>query len=252
MPVSPSPLRLYVSHDLGEGQNLTLSPDQSRYVAQVMRRKAGDEVLLFNGRHGEWLGTLERLDKKSADVEVTSLSRAQNDEPALWLLFAPVKRTATDFIIQKATELGVTRLVPVITAHTNVDRVKVDRLTAIATEAAEQCRRMTVPDVEAPIALSEVIADWPNDVPLYLLDETGEGAPIAQVLGDLGDQESGGGAFVMGPEGGFAESELDLMRALPFSTVVSLGPRILRAETAALAALTCWQAICGDWRNSIG
>ena len=249
MSVSNSPLRLYVPDDLGVEAGVALSADQSRYVVQVMRRTADDPVLLFNGRDGEWRGQLEQADKKAALVRLDTQTRPQVNEPELSLLFAPVKRTATDLIVQKATELGVTVLAPVITAHTNADRVKVDRLTSIAIEAAEQSRRVTVPAVHAPVSLSEMVTDWPGTLPLYVLDETGGGLPIAQVLGDSAAPQPNRAAFVMGPEGGFAETELDLLRALPFSRFISLGPRILRAETAALAALTCWQALCGDWRE---
>jgi 16S rRNA (uracil1498-N3)-methyltransferase len=251
MSVSSSPLRLYVPDDLGVGLTIPLPADQSRYVVQVMRRTVGDPILLFNGRDGEWQGEVERADKKATTVALSKSLRPQTHEPNLWLLFAPAKRTATDLIVQKATELGVTALVPVITTHTNKDRVRAERLTSIAVEAAEQSRRLTIPEIRSPVHLTGAFTNWPDGYSLYVLDETGTGAPIAQVLADFKAQQTGSGAFVMGPEGGFTETELDLLRALPFSTFVSLGPRILRAETAALAALTCWQALCGDWCNSI-
>lgn len=250
MSASAKPLRLFVTADLVVGSEIGLSPEQARYVLQVMRRSEGDPIQLFNGCDGEWQGALVVKGKKAANVLLKSQSRPQYANSDLALYFAPVKRTAIDLIAQKATELGIASLHPVITARTNSDRVNVDRLTAIAIEAAEQCERLTVPVVHTPLALADAFARWPDNRALYVLDETGLGAPIAQVLRDSAAQGQFGAAFVMGPEGGFADSELDLLRGLPFSTAVSLGPRILRAETAALAALTCWQALCGDWTSA--
>jgi len=216
----------------------------------VMRRKLGDQILLFNGTDGEWCGRLSSIDKKVATVILESKSRHQTSQPILWLLFAPIKRTLMDLVVQKATELGVTRLTPVMTVHTNVAQVKTDRLTKISTEAAEQSRRLCIPKLEPTISLPEVIADWPNDLPLFILDVTQRGKPIGEVLGSFANKAENGSALFIGPEGGFSESELDLLGALPFSRAVSLGPRILRAETAAIAALTCWQVLCGDWNGS--
>lgn len=250
MPSPASPLRLFVSGDLAAGSKIELPSDQVHYVAHVMRRSVGDPVLLFNGRDGEWQGDLVAIHKKAASVAVTAQTLSQPIERDLTLLFAPIKRTATDMVVQKASELGVTVLQPVITARTNSDRVRVDRLTAIAIEAAEQCERLTVPKVYEPVSLQDKLENWPEGCVLFVMDETGTGAPIADVLSESAAQDTAAAAFVIGPEGGFSETELDLMRALPFSRFVSLGPRILRADTAALAALTCWQALCGDWRHA--
>ena len=249
MTSSAAPLRLYVSSDLATGVEIELLPDQARYVAQVMRRVGGDPVFLFNGRDGEWRGALAGVSKKSAAVTIEQQTQKQKPERELKLLFAPVKRTATELIAQKATELGVTLLQPVITQHTNSDRVRTDRLKAIAMEAAEQCCRIMVPDVCEPVALTEAVTDWPDGQVLFVMDETGGGDPVADVMAKHVAHDTGATAFVIGPEGGFADTELDLLRSLPFSKFVSLGPRILRADTAALAALTCWQALCGDWRH---
>lgn len=249
MTSSSAPLRLYVPNDLVAGVGVDLSPDQARYLAQVMRRGVDDPVLLFNGRDGEWSGGLVGVTKKSAAVLLEQQMRVQEVECDLKLLFAPIKRNPTDLIVQKATELGVSVLQPVITQRTNSDRVKTDRLRAIAMEAAEQCGRMIVPDVREPAALLQVITDWPDDRVLFVMDETGGGDPVADVMAEHVGRNIGAAAFVIGPEGGFADTELDLLRSLPFSKFVSLGPRILRADTAALAALTCWQALCGDWRR---
>lgn len=245
------PLRLFVPNDLGKGQDIDLSTEQSHYVAHVMRRSVGDPVLLFNGRDGEWQGALALIGKKSATVSVSDQTQQQPVERGLTLLFAPIKRAATDMVVQKASELGVRVLQPVVTDRTNSDRVRVDRLTAIATEAAEQCERLSIPEVRMPLALSDALGNWPETCILFVMDETGTGDPIADVLSEPVVQNTGAAAFVIGPEGGFSETELDLMRSLPFSRFVSLGPRILRADTAALAALTCWQALVGDWSRPV-
>lgn len=248
MSYSPS-LRLFVPDDLAPDSAFALTADQARYLGQVMRRSAGERVDLFNGRDGEWQAEITELGKKNAVVTPVSQLRSQASLKPLTLLFAPVKRGAIDLIAQKATELGVTGLRPVITGRTNVDRVNTERLTSIAIEAAEQSRRMCVPVVWAPASLSDVVADWSPETPLYLMDETGEGAPVGEVLASGEARNADSAAFLIGPEGGFTDTELDLLRALPFSKSISLGTRILRADTAALAALTCWQALCGDWRR---
>ena len=247
MSASSSALRLYVTADLSTGAEIDLSQDQARYVAQVMRRAVGDAVLLFNGREGEWQGHITQLGKKTATVTMAEQTLPQAKGQSLTLLFAPVKRTGTDLIVQKTTELGATVIQPILTARTNSERVRGDRLTSIAIEAAEQCRRVSVPEVRDPVSLAQVLSNWPAERPIFVCDETGSGQPVAAVMAPFAAKNVAGAAFVIGPEGGFAETELDLMRSLPFCSLVSLGPRILRAETAAFAALTCWQALCGDW-----
>jgi 16S rRNA (uracil1498-N3)-methyltransferase len=174
------------------------------------------------------------------DVEV--ISRPQDVGPDLWLAFAPVKRA--DFLAEKASELGVAALLPVMTDHTDVRRVNVERLQAHAIEAAEQCSRLSVPPIRAPESFEKFLTNWPSERQLYFLDESGGGAPIAEALRGIGPKPCG---FLTGPEGGFTQSELDALRQLPFATAVGLGPRLLRAETAAIAALACWQALAGDW-----
>jgi len=210
-----------------------------------MRAAVGTSVALFNGRDGEWRASLVETGKKKALLAVEDLLRAQAPEPDLWLLFAPVKRARIDFIAEKATELGVSVLQPVFTKHTVMSRVNDDRLRSIAVEAAEQCERLSVPDVRDPISLDALLANWPEGRKLILLDEGGGGRPVAEVLAGLAD---GPAALLVGPEGGFAKSELDALRSLSFAVPVGLGPRILRADTAVVAALSCYQAIRGDWR----
>ena len=241
------PLRLYVESALSAGAAVPASEAQAHYLLHVMRRAAADLVTLFNGRDGAWRARVQIPSKRQVVFAVEDQVRAQEPAPDLWLAFAPVKRI--DVIVEKASELGVSSLMPVMTRHTDVSRVNVERLSAIAIEAAEQCERLSVPAIEPPQTLEAFLADWPAARPLYFLDETGKGSPIADVLRDHAAPEAAGCGFLVGPEGGFAQSELDALGQLPSATGVSLGPRILRAETAAIAALACWQALNGDWRR---
>ena len=234
-------IRLFINDDLTAGAIVQLSPDQTHYLKNVMRQDAGGNVLLFNGRQGEWMAKIDSLGKKGAILSILEKTREQRSEPEVWLLFAPVKKSGTDMIAEKATELGVTRLWPVITERTNVERVKTDRLKANVIQAAEQCRRLTVPDVREPEKLADVLADWNPGRRLIVLDETGDGDPLAEIL--KRERKPEGDALLIGPEGGFSRSELDAMGNLPFVTTASLGDRILRAETAALASLAVWQAL---------
>ena len=245
-------IRLFVEHDLAAGRDVPLSPSQAHYVANVMRRGVGDIVSLFNGRDGEWTGRVRSAARGRCEVAVEELIGAHIGGSDLWLLFAPVKRAAIDFIAAKATELGVSAVWPVMTRHTAVTRVNLDRLRANVIEAAEQCRRRDVPRVVEPASLLEILAGWESNRRILLCDETGEGQPVAEMLQGLGNNESDGPgpwAVIVGPEGGFAETELDALGKLPFVYAATMGPRILRADTAALAALTCWQAVIGDWVN---
>ena len=239
--------RLFVESSLSADRSITLDKDQTHYVKNVLRLGTGDEIALFNGRDGEWRARIEELAKKSATLSLVETLRPQTAEPDLWLAFAPIKRGRIDFTAQKATELGVSLLWPILTRFTMVDRVNVGRLEANAREAAEQSDRLTVPEVRAPIKLDKLLQAWPEDRHLILCDETG-GQPIAEALAAPHMKKGGACGFVIGPEGGFASEELDQMRKLPFVTRVSLGPRLLRADTAALAAVSVWQAVSGDWK----
>jgi 16S rRNA (uracil1498-N3)-methyltransferase len=215
-----------------------------------MRRADGAPLRLFNGRDGEWSAVLAVQGKKGASGEVQGCLRAQAVEPDVWLCFAPIKRARIDYVAEKATELGVAALQPVLTQHTVVERVNVERLRAHAIEAAEQTERLSVPDVRAPVDLGQLIREWPIGRKLLMCDETGGGPPIADVLSGLDAAErSAPWGIVIGPEGGFAAAELSALRRRAEVRAVGLGPRILRADTAALAALACWQALVGDWRQ---
>lgn len=242
----PPSLRLFVAADLAAGASVGLTPAQAHYLVSVMRARKGEAVALFNGRDGEWRGSVDGFGKGWCSVTVGDRLREQVAEPDLWLVFAPIKRARIDFVAEKATELGVSGLWPIFTRHTAVTRVNAERLYANAVEAAEQSERLTVPAVFEPATLEAVLAGWPAERRLILLDESGADRPVAEVLASL---PPGPAALLTGPEGGFAKSELDALHALPFVTSIGLGPRILRADTAALAALACWQALCGDWRD---
>jgi len=232
--------RLFVESDLSAGSEAALDEAQVHYLRHVMRRAHGAPLLVFNGRDGEWRATLEGHGKKVAVARLGERTREQVAEPDVWLCFAPVKRARIDYIAEKATELGAAVLQPVLTQHTNVERVNVERLRANAIEAAEQTERLTVPDVRAPVELARLLADWP----------AGRRPPIAEVLSGLdASARLAPWAIVVGPEGGFAPAELAALRQIKDVTAVGLGPRILRADTAALAALACWQALVGDWRR---
>jgi 16S rRNA (uracil1498-N3)-methyltransferase len=241
-------IRLFVDDMLAVGAKLILRDAQTHYLAHVMRLPPGQTVAAFNGRDGEWQVRIDAYVRGETIVVVEAQTRTPRAEPGPWLLFAPVKKNAVDFVAGKATELGVSRLWPVFTSRTQSQRISLDRLRAHVVEAAEQCRRLTVPEVCAPISLDVLAERWPADRSLVVLDEHGCGRPICEVLPAValrsGTPPPG---FLAGPEGGFAASELDALAALPFVTRASLGPRVLRSETAALAALVCWQALIGDW-----
>jgi 16S rRNA (uracil1498-N3)-methyltransferase len=241
--------RLYVPTDLAAGRSVELSAAQAHYLRNVLRLAGGAEIALFNGRDGEFRGRIAAIGKGGCSIALEDQTRAQQAEPDLWLVFAPVKRARIDYLVEKATELGISALHPVRTSRTVVERVNVERLQANAAEAAEQTERLTVPVVHAPEPLPTLIARWPAGRRLILCDERGQAPPIAEVVAGQRDGLSAGAAVLIGPEGGFTESELDGLANLPFVNPVSLGPRVLRADTAALAALAIVQALAGDWRN---
>jgi 16S rRNA (uracil1498-N3)-methyltransferase len=235
--------RLFVTASLAEGQQVALDSDRTHYLKNVMRRNLGDEVGLFNGRDGEWLGRIATFGRNSAAVELTHQRRPQAAGPDIWLAFAPVKRARIDFIAEKATELGVSLLWPVMTRRAEASRVNIERLANIAIEAAEQTERLDVPEVREAIQFDKMLAEWPPERTLFVCAEAGAALPIAAAVTAHKASPAG---FLIGPEGGFAPGELDALRKLPFVVAIGLGPRLLRAETAAVAALACWQALAGD------
>lgn len=238
--------RLYVTTDLAGGLSVGLDPSQAHYVRTVLRLAPGETVALFNGRDGEWLARIDGTGKGWCSLTPYERRRPQEAAPDLWLAFAPIKRARIDFLAEKATELGASALLPVYTQRTVVERVNVERLRANAVEAAEQSERLSVPDIAEPVPLAQLLARWPASRRLLLCDESGAAPPIAAALRDAAP---GAWGVLIGPEGGFVETELDALRKLPFVLPVGLGPRVLRADTAALAALAVLQALAGDWRE---
>jgi len=242
-------VRLFVEDDLGAGLLVDLNKDQSHKVAHVLRLKTGDTVGLFNGRDGEWSGRLQAVGKKRCAVKLEALHQPQTPVPDLWLVFAPIKRARLDFVAEKAAELGVSEIRPVVTRRTNVQRIKTERLAANAREAAEQCERLDVPGVAEAVSLQSLLDHWPGERHLMWCDEIGNAAAAVDVLDGLdAAARAAPWAVLIGPEGGFDEAERTAIAALPAAHPVSLGPRILRADTAAAAALSIWQAVLGDWR----
>jgi len=242
----PAKARLYVTDDLIARASLALGEPQAHYLKNVLRLEPGAMMVLFNGRDGEWAVRIEGFVKRTGTVTILKQRRAQEPEPDLWLLFAPLKRARIDFLAEKATELGVSRLCPVMTRRTVAERINLERLRAHAIEAAEQTERLSVPVLADPAPLGQIIARWPAGRRLLLCDESGSAPPIAAALLQSRAETW---AVLVGPEGGFAETELDALRKLAFVSPVGLGPRVLRADTAALAALAVLQALAGDWRT---
>jgi 16S rRNA (uracil1498-N3)-methyltransferase len=239
--------RVYLTEALAAGAGIELAPAAAHHLRTVLRLGLGAPVAVFNPRDGEWLCRIGEASRNGTFLTVERRLRPPEAEGDLWLLFAPVKRARLDWLVEKATEIGVSALLPVWTRHTQSERLNLDRLRAHAVAAAEQSERLSVPELRSPEALDAVLAAWPAARRLIVCDETGAGEPIADALARLGPGPS---AVLTGPEGGFAETELDSVGKLSFVTRVGLGPRVLRADTAALAALSAFQAIVGDWRRT--
>ncbi len=249
MPATPAwpPLstpRLYVPDALSEGQERRIDGSAAHYLISVMRLKAGQGIKLFDDISGEWLAEITFVGKRDLILNVRAKLRSREMVPDLWLIAAPIKKARIDMLAEKSCELGIARFQPVITQRTNVDRVNTDRLRAQMIEAAEQCDRTALPVVDAPVKLSALLKAWPGDRTLFFADEMG-GVPMAEAL----VAQAGPAAIVIGPEGGFTPEERALILAVPQACGVSLGPRILRAETAALAAISLWMAANGDWQR---
>ncbi len=230
-------IRLYVPAALAADACIEVSEAQAHYLGTVMRRRPGDAVRVFNGRDGEFAARITSIRRGRASLGIDRQVRPQTPEPDVWLVFALLKRDATDLVLQKATELGVAELHPVITEHTNTHRANMQRLLSIAVEAAEQCERLTVPRLHEPRVLADLLAAWPSDRRLFAAVERISAQSIPPV--------SGPRALLVGPEGGFTTAELDALRAHPFVTPVTLGPHILRAETACIAGLALLQGMDG-------
>lgn len=233
--------RLYVAPPLSAGVLVALDGGQANYLGNVLRLKEGDQVLLFDGESGEWLANVAEAGKKRMSLSVEQSTRPQEQVPDLTLAFAPIKKGRVDWLVEKAVELGVARLQPVITQRTIVDKLNLERMNAHIVEAGEQCGRTSLAGIDAPVKLDTFLRALDGSRALYFADETG-GAPAATAF------VPGAAAILTGPEGGFTPDEAAAIRAAPRAVAVSLGPRILRAETAAMAAVAAWMAAVGDWR----
>ena len=236
-------IRLFVDAPLGAEQSILMDRDQANYLFNVMRLSVGAWVSVFNGIDGEWQAEVVEATKRKGILVARTQSRPQQNPPDLWLLFAPIKKARTDFIVEKATEMGAARICPVNTDYTNSDRIRQDRLQAHAVEAAEQCGGTFVPPVDALAKLASVLDNWSDDRRLLFCDEKKVGETVA----NLANETDTKWAILIGPEGGFSDAETERLKSLDFVSSISLGPRILRADTAAVAALTVWQQALGDW-----
>ena len=236
-------IRLYTTEALAAGNPILLNKDQVHYLAQVMRQKAGDQFTLFNGRDGEWIAELTSVQKNHADIHLVEQVRPQRAEPDIWFLFAPLKHQKNERIIAQATELGVSKIIPVLMKHGIVDKIHQERCQLCAAEAAEQSERLTVPIIEELTPLTLLLSKWDNTRTLIVADESGAGKTTAEILGTLKAPI----AMITGPEGGFAQAELALLRSFPCVQGVGLGPRILKADTAAITLLSLLANQCGDW-----
>lgn len=246
-------IRLFVEFPLQKGGTVTCRDEQAHYLSRVMRVKTGDELALFNGSDGEWRAVIRDIRKKDVALEIQEKLQNFLPPPDVWLLFAPLKFGRIDYLAQKATELGVSRLQPVITQYTQAERVNTGRLRANAIEAAEQCERVEVPEIGEPITLPKLLAEWPEDRLLLYGDESGQGTALPELISP--SRQSFGitakkWAVLIGPEGGFSDTERQMLRQIKAAQAVSLGPRILRADTAAIAMLSITQCAFGDWHQA--
>lgn len=238
-------IRLYINHLLEIKQEFELPEASSHYLTNVMKQKEKDIFLGFDGQSGEYELEIIKQSKKHLQVRVLQKTREYKSSPDIWLLFAPVKKDQTDFIIQKAVELGVSKIIPVITRYTISGKTKTERFVAQSIEAAEQCRRLDIPEISSSKTFNEILSTWDESRRLYYMDETQRGLAVGKAFA----QAPSPIALLVGPEGGFSPEERSALRGLKFSQGVTLGPRILRAETAVVSALSCWQALSGDWVN---
>ena len=236
--------RLFISSPLTQGAAIALTKEQAHYLGTVLRKSTGDSLRVFNGESGEWRAEIIELSRKGGTISLTERLRAPKSAPDIWLCFAPVRKHRTAFIIEKGTELGASEFHPLITERTQFPRLNTDKARLQAIEAAEQTERLDVPKVHEVARLQEVLSAWDESRLLIFADEAGEAKPALDVLNDIPQTPA---AILIGPEGGFSHPEREMLRAKPFVTPVSLGPRILRADTAALSLLTLWQAVRGDW-----
>lgn len=241
--------RLYVPAAFRVGAEVALDADQSHYLCHVMRLETGAVLRVFNETSGEWQATIAAVSKKSVRITLARQLAAPETQAELWLYCAPIKRAHFDFTVMKATELGVSHIQPMLTARTQIREINPERCRAIAIEAAEQSARLSVPEICAAASLQTLAAHWPPHLRPLVCAEFGAAMPVFEALSSLSAASPLKPAIIVGPEGGFTGEEMALLRSMPHAMALRLGPRILRADTAALSALSCWQALCGDWRG---
>ncbi len=249
MPATPSwppksAPRLFVADQLGNGRILALDGNHAHYLGKVMRVREGETVILCDNQTGEWAARVGQVDKRSVDLTVIERLRPREEVPDLWLCPALLKKDRFDVVLEKVTELGVGRIQPAITRRCVADKLNLDRARTITTEAAEQCARTALPELVEPVKLDALLRDWPTNRALFFADEEG-----GQPAGDAFAHQGGPAAILIGPEGGFDDAERRAIRAHPNAHAISLGPRILRGETAAIAALAVWMSEAGDWAD---
>lgn len=237
--------RLYINEELAPNISISLNEEQTHYLKNVVKYNLGETLNCFDNKNGEFACQITNISKKNIIITVLNKTKDFQQSPDIWLLFAPLKKDKTDFVIEKATELGCRKIIPIITQYTITNNIKTERYIAQSIEASEQCRRTDLPIIESPQKLENIIASWDKDRPLYFMDETLQSTPFLTLLQN--NINISKGAILVGPEGGFSEAELTLLRKQSFTQGATLGPRILRAETAVASALSCWQLILGDW-----
>lgn len=238
--------RLYIPDELIIGKTINLTEEQTHYLKNVVKYTAGETLSCFDNKNGEFLCQINEMGKKSIKITVLNKLKDFYACPDIWLFFAPLKKDKTDFVIEKATELGCRKIIPTLTRYTITSNIKTERYMAQSIEAAEQCRRQDLPEIASPQKLEEILNNWDSSRTLYFMDETLQSPSFSKVLSN---ETSAKAAILIGPEGGFSPEELTLLHNSPFAKGATLGSRILRAETAAAAALSCWQMLAGDWRN---
>lgn len=238
--------RLYTEEELIIDKTIFLNEQQTHYLKNVVKISNQDTLHCFDNKNGEFLCEIISINKKNTEILVKQKTKPYKQSPDIWLLFAPLKKDNTDFVIQKATELGVRKIIPTLTTHTITNNIKTERYLAQAIEASEQSRRTDIPEISSPQTLQTILTNWDKERTLYFMDETLEGLPFYELLKTSSSTKS---ALLIGPEGGFSKEELNTLRNSSFAKGATLGPRILRAETASLSALSCWQMVLGDWSN---
>jgi 16S rRNA (uracil1498-N3)-methyltransferase len=241
-------IRLFVDFVIDTERAFDLDEGQSHYLFNVMKLEHDDRIYCLDNKTGEYLCEIVSINKKSCNVRALEKVREFEQSPDIWMLFSPIKKDNTDMIIQKSTELGARRIVPTISLRSISEKVRIDRYSAQSIEAAEQCRRLDLPQIAAPATLTKLLQDWGSSRILFFMDESGNGEDIQKVFSNP-EYKNKPAAILVGPEGGFSEDEFKLLRRQSFTKAVTMGSRILRAETAAISALACWQAMLGDWNN---